>query len=310
MHHFYPSCLHEFHYMTSFMDHYQVLGVLRDAEQIVITAAYRALASMYHPDKWKGDKDHATNRMADINVAYGVLCDPEKRAAYDKEHNSSTSSMGDDAESVDEAFDSAMSDLETRWETAVNVLPDLAGIRRHLEKTAHRLAFAFVVLMLESKKFQQREEIAQELEKRFLEAHFGSDPEIISFAKALIDSGHRDAVRALNNYVDVLGSDLNSNLIIKKVTDDFGIDIYRAMQGKNQKIAELKSEVKNHGYLDSAKKLIQASQLYVEEYGGGLFSAPNYNVYKKDSSESPKVELILTNVTAGKLIKWVQTNLC
>jgi curved DNA-binding protein CbpA len=296
--------------MTSFVDHYQVLGVLRDAEQIVITAAYRALASMYHPDRWKGDKDLATKRMADINVAYGVLCDPEKRDAYDKEHNSSTSSMGDEAESVDEAFDSAMSELEARWKTAVEVLPDLAGIRQHLEKTAHRLAFAFVVVMLDSKKFQQRQEIAYELEKRFLEAHFGSNPEIIRFAKALIELGRRDAVRALNNYVDVLGSDLNPDLIIKKVTDEFGIDLYRTMQEKNKKFAELKKDVKLHGYLEGAKLIIQGSQLIVEEVGGGLFRGPNYNIYKIDISGGSKGECVLTQATPGKLIAWVQTNLC
>jgi len=33
-------------------DHYQILGVIQDAEDIVIKAAYRALAQRYHPDKW------------------------------------------------------------------------------------------------------------------------------------------------------------------------------------------------------------------------------------------------------------------
>ena len=178
--------------MSAPKNYYQVLGVMFDAEQIVITAAYRALASMYHPDKWSGDKAEATRRMSEINVAYGVIGDPTKRAAYDKEHKSGSGFMDDDAEQVDEAFDTAMDELEDRWNTAASVVPELVEIRKRLSKIAHRLAFAFVVTMLESKKFQQREAIAKELEKRFMEAHFGSDPKIIQFAKELIERGHSE----------------------------------------------------------------------------------------------------------------------
>ena len=54
-------------------DYYRILGVLDDAEEIVIRAAYKALAQRYHPDKWTGSKDEANKRMSDINEAYGVL---------------------------------------------------------------------------------------------------------------------------------------------------------------------------------------------------------------------------------------------
>jgi curved DNA-binding protein CbpA len=64
-------------------DYYRILGVLDDAEDVVIRAAYRALAQRYHPDKWQGDAAEATRRMAEINAAYAVLSDTEKRAAYD-----------------------------------------------------------------------------------------------------------------------------------------------------------------------------------------------------------------------------------
>jgi hypothetical protein len=143
-----------------------------------------------------------------------------------------------------------------------------------------------------------------------LEAHFGSNFRIINFAKAIIHLGRRDAVRALNNYVDVLGSELNPNLIIKKVANDFEIDFYRALQPKDQSLEKLKNDVKIFGYLNQAKLLIQASQLIVEEYGGGLFSPPSYNVYLKDEFESNKVDYILKHSSTNNLIAWVQTNLC
>ena len=64
-------------------DYYRVLGVLDDAEDVVIRAAYRALAQRYHPDKWQGDPAEVSRRMAEINAAYEVLSDSLKRRQYD-----------------------------------------------------------------------------------------------------------------------------------------------------------------------------------------------------------------------------------
>lgn len=64
-------------------DYYRILGVLDDADDVVIRAAYKALAQRYHPDKWTGSKDEANKRMSEINEAYGVLSDPIKRKQYD-----------------------------------------------------------------------------------------------------------------------------------------------------------------------------------------------------------------------------------
>ena len=66
-------------------DYYRNLGVLDDAEDVVIRAAYRALAQRYHPDKWQGDATEATRRMQRINEAYGILSDSVKRRHYDLE---------------------------------------------------------------------------------------------------------------------------------------------------------------------------------------------------------------------------------
>ena len=63
-------------------DYYRILQVDPDAEPEVIHAAYRRLASKYHPDV--NPEPEAAERMAEINAAYGVLKDPEQRAAYDR----------------------------------------------------------------------------------------------------------------------------------------------------------------------------------------------------------------------------------
>ena len=65
-----------------FRDYYQTLGVARDTPADAIKKAYRGLARKYHPDVSK--EADAEKRMKEVNEAYAVLSDPEKRAAYDK----------------------------------------------------------------------------------------------------------------------------------------------------------------------------------------------------------------------------------
>ncbi|NPV65814.1 MAG: J domain-containing protein [Anaerolineae bacterium] len=69
--------------MTTYKDYYSVLGVSRDATQKDIKRAYRKLARQYHPDVNPGDKK-AEERFKEINEAYEVLSDEEKRRQYDQ----------------------------------------------------------------------------------------------------------------------------------------------------------------------------------------------------------------------------------
>lgn len=64
-------------------DFYKILGVSRDASTSQIKKAYRKLAVKYHPDKNPDDED-AVTKFHDINEAYEVLQDDEKRKIYDK----------------------------------------------------------------------------------------------------------------------------------------------------------------------------------------------------------------------------------
>lgn len=64
-------------------DPYAILGVDRRATADEIKRAYRKLAKAHHPDRNKNDRD-ATARFQDIQQAYAVLSDPQKRAQYDQ----------------------------------------------------------------------------------------------------------------------------------------------------------------------------------------------------------------------------------
>lgn len=66
-----------------YKDYYKILGVDRNASLEEIKRAYRRLALKYHPDRNPGDKE-AEEKFKEINEAYQVLSDPEKRARYDQ----------------------------------------------------------------------------------------------------------------------------------------------------------------------------------------------------------------------------------
>jgi curved DNA-binding protein len=66
-----------------YKDYYKILGVARSANTDEIRKAYRKLAMQHHPDRNPGDKQ-SEERFKEINEAYQVLNDPQKRAYYDR----------------------------------------------------------------------------------------------------------------------------------------------------------------------------------------------------------------------------------
>jgi molecular chaperone DnaJ len=69
--------------MPAVRDPYKALGVDKKASQDAIKKAYRKLARQYHPDKNPGDKQ-AEERFKEVQEAYSILSDPEKRKQYDQ----------------------------------------------------------------------------------------------------------------------------------------------------------------------------------------------------------------------------------
>jgi curved DNA-binding protein len=73
-------------------DYYDILGVARDATPEAIKKAYRGLARKFHPDVNPGDKT-AESRFKEVQGAYDVLADQEKRALYDRHGRSAFEGM-------------------------------------------------------------------------------------------------------------------------------------------------------------------------------------------------------------------------
>ncbi len=92
-------------------DYYEVLGVTRTCTEIELKAAFRKLAMQHHPDRNPGDND-CEHRFKEINEAYDVLKDGDKRAAYDRfGHAAFEHGMGGGAHGFGADFGSTFADI-------------------------------------------------------------------------------------------------------------------------------------------------------------------------------------------------------
>ena len=69
--------------MAAKTDYYDILGVSKGASADEIKKAYRKQALEWHPDRHKDDKEAAEKRFKEINEAYQILSNPQKKTAYD-----------------------------------------------------------------------------------------------------------------------------------------------------------------------------------------------------------------------------------
>ncbi len=201
---------------------YQILGVLPDAEDIVIRAAYRSLSQKYHPDKWTEDPKISNERMAKINRAYETLSDNARRAEYDEELRSTNKESDFDSDSSpEEEFQEFYRQTESDWLLAVEYFPEIESMFRYLKRINYGLAFAFRQVLLETKAFEKSNSIFNAYKLKFLTRYFGSDKAILEFAEMLIVGNFRHAAIELNKVINVLGGSKNASFIIKKIKEKF-----------------------------------------------------------------------------------------
>jgi hypothetical protein len=221
---------------------YQILGVLDTAEDIVIRAAYKALAQRYHPDKWQGNAEEATVRMREINDAYRILSDPIEKAKYDKTLDKKEYQEEPD---IEENIDAS---LEDAWKVGLVFFPKLDELYLRLRKTNYSLGNTFKLIVIENKAFDKGSDIAEKMEKEFLVKYFGDDEKILHFAKLLINSGNKQGVKVLNKYIGILGKSVKAQVIIDKVRGEVKCDFTG--------IAEAMATYKEYGLVANAIALL------------------------------------------------------
>lgn len=263
--------------MINGKNYYQILGVLQDAEDIVIKAAYKVLAQKYHPDKWNGDAREATSKMSAINQAYSVLSDFKQRADYDQ-------LIGRQEYTETDVGDLDSDDQFLRdWESVLEYFPDLAGICRSLRAISSSLEQTYKLSLMEGKRFKQRVQIAEQFERDYLGRYFGSNPKLVTFARFCINQNERSAARELNRAVNLLGDGIDPDVVIKKIlkshfqnseTLDFEL-VYPLLISKPDEIriqdaiAYLKhvgAQVSEYGFYDRAYKVwLNGEHYYFEK---------------------------------------------
>ena len=194
--------------MPDIKDYYAVLGVLPSIEPDALTAVYRALVKKYHPDVYKGPLDEAERITRELNEAYSVLNDPEKRDKYDQDRNTTSDGYGDFAQEnfrKDQSQNTNNDSLED-WDYAVTFYPAAEIQRENLAKFSAQLAYTFQVLLLEQKLFVECKEIAAALEQEFLKTYFGSNSSIHEFVLKLLSDDQRQIALEVNKAIKILGT--------------------------------------------------------------------------------------------------------
>lgn len=290
-------------------DLYAVLGILPDAEEVVVVAAYRALTMRYHPDRWVGDSAEAHRRMSQINAAYEILGNKLRRAEYDRSRQGSNRAefASEEEAGQTEAFTTALKDVEHRWAIACSIYNDLNQHRQRLCRISTSLAFSYVVGLVESKAYAKRVDIAVQMERKFLERFFGENDTIIEYAGRLILSGHKQAAKALNAMVDVVGSEADPHLLISRIDQDFDLGVTRERTSREAArkayIQALVMRVQALNDYKSAQTLAHTVGYSAQEIGGGFFSDPEILVITP-ADES----LMFKNPMA--FVFWVQQTIC
>jgi hypothetical protein len=169
-----------------------------------------------------------------------------------------------------------------------------------LRKISHQLENFYKITLLEKKEFNSRKELAISLENYFLEKYFGSNKQIIEYAKQLILNGHKSAAKELNKAVSIFGTDVDSSTVINRINNKF----FGGSCPEN-----LSSF--NHWRIEIAKmfmydKNTQNACALIKQVGGnaskqfGIFGSKYKVIYRAKTYELSNSELITLSTVIAK----------
>jgi hypothetical protein len=194
------------------------------------------------------------------------------------------------------AFQEAETEQETDWSFAIEYYPDLQHIHRRLRKISDKLAFEYRSAILASKEFSKRHQIAEALEAKFLTRYFGTNAQILGFARELIENGNKSAAKELNRAVTVLGSGTDPDLVITRIKQKY------LSEELLRQISRLAGAVIREKYVSQAQEL-------VEKLGGTIsrgrrtwmFSDEPLTVYLKGETKTFRNDYEMTQWVVTKV---------
>ena len=197
--------------------HYDVLGVAADTPDVVIKAAFRALAKECHPDRANAETGD-TEKFIEIQAAYSVLSKPQSRNEYDAE-------LRDNLLVHDSPLAGALAVSGVPYTPAAasppQGTPDIERICARLGLYSEALSQSFHEAYLRSECGDEPWRFAEEMEKSFFREYFGEDPDVQSLAKLLLLGSRSGAALTLNQLVaaGISSQDKDMRVVLTTILD-------------------------------------------------------------------------------------------
>lgn len=243
-------------------NYYDILGVTPDSDLHTIKFTYKALAKIYHPDTYKGDKKYAEIKMKDINEAYDCLSNKTLRKKYDKEffNNKAQYSNSFDFNDANETSEHE-APINDDWNFAVGYHPELIKHYNILKKLNKNLAFQFKINIVESKAYGNALQLAERYIINYLNKFFGANGNIHNIAFHSLMQDRKDIAKKINSSITKLGNTSHEAIInkLKKDYKDF-FTIFIDRKFSYESYCSLNSVEQTVGdVLSSSKKILKKS---------------------------------------------------
>lgn len=201
-------------------DYYKILGISPYAEISEISAAYRALAQIYHPDKWKGDKKTGDNKIREINEAYDTLKNKNKKQKYDKEYFASKKDQPKQEDFTKQNYEQNkdfIDGLDALWKVVIEFYPDIEEERIHLHKIDKALSQVFQKIIIGTKSASDWQEMASLTVTSFFKSILATDKLVLHrFVELILLEGKRNIAIETIDAINIIG-DKDTDIITDKI---------------------------------------------------------------------------------------------
>lgn len=211
---------------------YEILEVSEDSSSDFIKAAYRILASKYHPDKVDNKAKSNSKSMSDINEAYRILSDHILKSEYDrelsKERKTNKKYNGNQKNNHSNYYGVFKENQEeiAKWEIVEEYHPQIKKISNNLYKISEDLFLEYAKIVLSGKEYNQIQSIAEHMEIDFLKNNFGLNPRAQHFGKKLLLSNQTLAAKKFRLTIKTVDDKVKVSKIENKICQEFNINTF------------------------------------------------------------------------------------